>query len=312
MTIGVLGMQGLGDNIFQRAFVKTLAQSEDVVLRTPWPQLYADLPRVRCIPSPTRLRTQLKNMLAQPHGAFVDWKPGRVARTVTVSYGHKALERGSVIRAMEACFGVPPSGWDLPARLMLGRWAPTGRPIAMVRPVTVRAEWLNIARNPLPEYVAHAAAQLMRTHHVISVADLEDGKEWLDGEAPPAHEYLHHGELTVESLLALVVAADVVVGGVGWIVPACIATGTPLFCILGGQGGHNAPSKITDPRMRLSHVRFAEPDHFCQCTDMRHGGCDKRITGFVDQWAAFQSERDDERAGGAQPDAGARAAAVAS
>jgi hypothetical protein len=179
-----------------------------------------------------------------------------------------------------------------------------------VRPVTVRAEWLNIARNPRPEYVAHVAAELMRTHRVISVADLEDGKEWLDGEAPPAHVQNHRGELDMEALLRLVASADVVVGGVGWIVPACIATNTPLFCILGGQGGHNAPSKITDPRMRLSHVRFAEPDHFCHCTDMRHGGCDKRITGFAEQWAAFQCERTHERIGGAQPLDHARAAAM--
>ena len=43
----VRGMKGLGDNIYQRAFVKRLPGP--VYLETPWPELYEDLPGVKFV-----------------------------------------------------------------------------------------------------------------------------------------------------------------------------------------------------------------------------------------------------------------------
>jgi hypothetical protein len=99
-----------------------------------------------------------------------------------------------------------------------------------------------------------------------------------------------HGELPVCELLALVRDADLVVGGVGWIVPAGIALKTKTFVLLGGHGGHNAPAKITDPRLDLRYLGFAIPEAFCQCTSMMHN-CDKTITDPLGQfrhWFAGQ------------------------
>ena len=117
--------------------------------------------------------------------------------------------------------------------------------------MTVRTEWRNEARNPRPEYIAAIAAELMDTHTVVAVADLAPGQEWIVGELPPAHHYFLFGELAVRELLALVRDADLVVGGVGWIVPAGLALKVKTFIVLGGHGGHNAPAKITDPRLDL-------------------------------------------------------------
>ena len=39
------GMCGLGDNIYQRAVLKRLLLDGPVYLRTPWPELVADLVR---------------------------------------------------------------------------------------------------------------------------------------------------------------------------------------------------------------------------------------------------------------------------
>jgi hypothetical protein len=157
-----------------------------------------------------------------------------------------------------------------------------------VRPVTVRSEWKNEARNPRPEYVAEIAAELMATHTVVAVADLEAGQEWLVGELPPAHHYFVRGELKVRELLALVRAADVVVGGVGWIVPAGLALHVNTFVVLGGHGGHNAPNKITDPRLDLSRIGFAMPSRFCKCTNMLHA-CDKTISDPIGQFQRWWS-----------------------
>lgn len=266
----VEGMFGLGDSIYQRAFLKNMPGAYIV---TPWPELYADLD-VKPVRPQTRLRTQAKNAAR----TRIRWHtpPADVTR-VRIGYGSRDLATGSILDAMRRQFGSDPGRFDLPREKSPLR---VNRPVAIVRPVTERAEWHNSARNPLPEYVTCAARELKRRgYYVVSVADLEPGKEWLVGQPPPADMTLHAGQWTVRQLLGAVQGADVVVGGVGWIVPACIAAGTPLYVIHGGQGGHNHRSKITAPWMDLTKVGWAEPATMCMCTDMRHN-CNKEIHGF--------------------------------
>jgi hypothetical protein len=80
----------------------------------------------------------------------------------------------------------------------------------------------------------------------------------------------------------------VVIGGVGWIVPAGMALRSKTFVVLGGHGGHNAPEKVTDPRLDLSRIGFAMPEAFCQCTNMLHD-CDKRIADPIGQFRRWSS-----------------------
>lgn len=277
------GLKGLGDNIYQRPFVRALARRREVYLSTPWPELYADLP-VHFVRTGTRLRTQALNEQRQRPGAWVN--PPALAQRVRPFYGMGELKVGSIVRAFEKA--MPLEGaefrFDLPE---LGASPVRARrPIALVRPVTVRAEWRNEARNPRPEYVAWIAKRLMRTHHVVLAAHLESGAEWLVGELPPHHQAFLRGELDVRQLLALVREADVAVGGVGWIVPAAIALKTRAFIVQGGHGGHNAPEKITDPRMDLSRIGWARPAHYCRCENMRHC-CVKLIPDLQVQWTAY-------------------------
>ena len=282
----IKGMKGLGDNIFQRPFIRALAAREEVVyLETPWPELYADLPNVLPVKTQTPLRTQAKNERA----AAVTWhRPPGFNCSRSISYGTRELAVGSISQAMERC--VPLDGapyvFDLPEDL--GPVPPIdtrGRPLAIIRPVTERKEWLNRARNPDPRYISDAAARLSATHFVLVVADLADGEEWLVGDLPFCDLALVRGELSTMALLALLRTADVVVGGVGWIVPASIALGVPAWIVLGGNGGHNAPEVITDPRQDLSVLGFAVPDPYCRCADKSHH-CAKTIP---DHMAAFET-----------------------
>lgn len=279
-------MKGLGDNIYQRIFVRAAASCRTVWLETPWPELYADLPGVRCVKAPTQLRTQAKNIARQPPPRWHRAPAG--ARPLRMGYGHASMTQTGIIGAMEALLPLAgaPFVMDLPnfgpSRSCFAR-----KPIAIVRPVTVRSEWRNEARNPRPDYVAAIAAELMRDYHVVSIADLAPGQEWLVEPAPPAHERFHHGELAFPDLMALVQSAALIVGGVGWIVPAAIAAQVPAFIVLGGQGGHNAPDKITDRRMDLSRIGWAWPDRYCRCADMRHA-CDKRIHDPLAQFATWR------------------------
>jgi hypothetical protein len=151
----------------------------------------------------------------------------------------------------------------------------------------VRKEWLNTARNPRPEYVRDVARWLRAEGmHVVSVADLKAGEETAIAPLPEADEIYHAGEFDVLQLLALVQSAAAVCGPVGWIVPAAIAARVPAFIVLGGQAGHNAPERITDPSMGVDLLGWGMPDDFCGCTSSRHG-CKKantRLRQQFDQW----------------------------
>ncbi|MNG04024.1 hypothetical protein D3C84_871280 [compost metagenome] len=157
----------------------------------------------------------------------------------------------------------------------------------LVRPATVRTEWRADTRNPDPIYIAAAAAEMRhRGYRVVSVADLERGKEWALDPLPPADIQYHAGELQVEPLLALLQHAAALIGGIGWIVPASIAAQVPAWIICGGQGGFNSPEHITDSCMDLSRITFAVPDNFCRCTLKQHT-CDKRIADHDARFAAW-------------------------
>lgn len=285
-AILIRGQWGLGDNIFARPFLRACVDKYDVWLETPWPELFADLP-IRFVAGRRELRTQMRNVARQPASRWST--PPMGIRELRLGYGHAELARGSIVAALERQVGaiavrLAAPIWDLPA--MAASPIASERPIAMVRPVTVRGEWRNEARNPRADYVAAIARGLMATHHVVVVADLATGREWLEGELPPHHDAFLKGELALRELLGLTAAADVIVGGVGWIVPAAIALKRKAFVILGGHGGHNAPAVITDPRMDLSRIAFATPRELCKCTSMQHH-CDKTIPDLEAQWMAF-------------------------
>jgi ADP-heptose:LPS heptosyltransferase len=153
----------------------------------------------------------------------------------------------------------------------------------LLRPVTEREEWLNRARNPLPEYIAEAADILRaRGFFVVLVADIDPDKEWLVGDLPASDMEILSGELGVVQLMALAQRADVVVGGSGWIVPAAIANRTPTVIVCGGQGAHNAPTKIVPP-LDGGSLGWVIPDRYCMCADMLHP-CRKEISRFTEKF----------------------------
>jgi len=289
MNITVQGLYGMGDNIYQRPFIRALLEKHGRLwLQTSWPELYEDMPHQLFFLEPqTNLRTQAKNIQRNARKWVEPPKP--VDRSARIRYGGD-LCRSNIPRIMAKSLGMGDTGslrFDLPdfREHVLVKYP---QPFAVVRPVTIRREWSNPARNPDPRYVQEAVWMLKAAgYYVISVADIEPGKEdYVDGPLEGCDQYYDDGQLTIRPLLALIQSADLVVGGVGWIVPACIAAHTPLFVVGGGQGGHNAPERITDPRMDLSRVGFALPDNYCRCTNMRHN-CPKTITGFGDTFKRF-------------------------
>lgn len=235
------------------------------------------------------LRTQQKNILTQDDSIWVD-PPGGVDK-VALGYGPIELQDGNVFTAMarKMPFKMREQPvWDLPD---MGETPVDsgGTRLAFVRPVLRRDEWDNEARNPLPQYVARISDDLKRSSFAtLVVCDLRIDAEMLAaGIMPPCNIALTKGELSVRQLLATVRDAAVVVGPVGWIVPACIALGTPCFVVLGGNGGMNAPEKLIDDRMQADHIGFAMPKEFCRCMDMHHD-CAKEIPNLDQQWQRWK------------------------
>jgi hypothetical protein len=269
------GMHGLGDNIYQRAFIREI--KDTVYLRTCWPQLYCDLSNVLPVKQNTRLRTQKTNIDRQP--GYI-WNSSPIIRPAKkIRYGNALLRGRSILDEMRICFGIDAKKFDLPVFDLL----PIKKPYAVVRPVTIREEWKNPARNPEPQYIVNAAIELKKSGFTtISVADLQNGIEW-SPLLPECDIIYNNGELVFDELMGLIRGASVVVGGVGWIVPAAIAAGVPLIVILGGQGGYNAPEKITGKPMCLEKVQWIYPDNFCRCVNKMHQ-CNKTITEFENRF----------------------------
>lgn len=269
-------MYGLGDNIYQRAVVRALPGIH--YLRTPWPQLYADLPNIKCVRPVTRLRTQAKN-------AARGWAWSTPPAHVGARPANYVRHQGTMLAGLCAAFGVslPAVTFDLQA--FVG--PAIGAPYVVVRPATVRSEWRADGRNTRPEYLDRAArAAAAAGYRVVSVADLASGQEWLAGEAPYADLRYHAGELPVEQLMGLVRGAAAVIGGVGWLVPAAVAYRVPMLLLYGGWGGPNGPARIFDPRMDSSRIHSVIPDNFCMCSSPQHG-CDKTISNLDAHLAEF-------------------------
>jgi hypothetical protein len=153
-------------------------------------------------------------------------------------------------------------------------------PYVVVRPATVRREWVATSRNPKPDYITAAArAAQLAGYAVICVAHLQDGEEDVVGLLPPAHSYYLKGELPLEMLMALVQHAAGVIGGVGWLLPMALACRVPMLCIWGGWGEMNGPDRVLDARMGLDRLVCAMPDPLCMCNDKNHN-CEKTIPNF--------------------------------
>lgn len=269
----IKGMLGLGDNIYQRSFVN--AYEQDVYLVTPWPELYADLPNVKCIRPDTKLRTQSKNI-----SNSTEWVNAPIGHYTVVSYvGHNMLD------GMRLCLRIDRKEIDLPS---FGE-SPVSGKYVVVRPATVRTEWRAESRNPKPEYIAKAA-QAMREkgYKIVSVADLKECQEWALEPFPKADITYHKGELGIEQLMALIEGAEAVIGGIGWILPASIAYGKEALIICGGQGFHNSPEKVMPNDKPYDNIKFIKPDNYCTCKLVVHD-CDKEISNYEDKLAEWVS-----------------------
>jgi len=282
----IICMDGLGDGIYNRPFIRMVTRRYDLWLRTPWPELYSDL-GINFVRSNAQLRTQQKNVERQ-NGIWSRPPPG--SSTLQIRYNRHDLLTMNMVQSLERHYPVVDGSYRMDLPRFSNSPIVSARPIALVRPATLRREWFAPSRNPSPAYIQIVIDILVaRGFCVVSVADCDRYGEWFEGKEPQGMtEKFHAGELAVNQLMGLVQHSAVIVGGVGWIVPAAIAAQKHLFIIFGGRGGHNSPEKLFDNRMDLSRVGWLMPEPFCRCVEATHG-CNKTINRFgerFDRWLA--------------------------
>jgi hypothetical protein len=280
--VGIHSMQGLGDNIYQRAFVKEIAKNfQTVYINTPWVQLYSDIPNILFVERNTPLRTQRKNISKIPKERWATNIPQ--CPMIHIAY----TQTEGILNGMSRSSGIPiPSEFDIPERYSKEQPIIEGEYI-VVRPVTIRKESNFISRNPDPKYLTEAVINIK--HHrpgikVVSVADVFPPMEEYVGNPPPCDIRYDNGELNFDQLMNVCVHAKGIIGSVGWIVALSEAIDVPTCCILGGYGGCNSPDKISPPQAKIHYI---PPDNFCMCTNMQHTRCDKNINNFrkhFDSW----------------------------
>lgn len=300
----IQGMHGLGDNIHQRALMRQLMRTNRVWLRTPWPCVYHDLvgDKLRLVATATSLRTQGKNAQRESQAYFTGRVPA--GRALQVNYPPAAVRaEGSVLGALlksaggeprSADFSLPvPKAWMDRAAPWLARWGAT-KPLLLFRPLHERKEWSGCAaRNPDHESYTALLESIREHFFVVSIADLEPGKEWLVGPRVQADVECHAGELDFETIAALTRIAGLVFTTPGFMTVLTQAVGGRGVTVFGGY--EDATSFSAGAHM--AHWLPIEPIKPCNCFAHQHA-CDKRIDmsaalaslrSFVDETADRQS-----------------------
>ena len=298
MKIHIKGPEQIGDSIYARPFVQKLHNNyHDLYMTTVHPWLYSDMNIKFVKPESIKLRTPKVEFLYETtKGMEFHTLPADIDKEIEFHYTAPDLKKNNIWGHMDARAGLESASihFDLPKTLPEHRVRiPGNKKLAVIRPVTLRAEFPAATRNPEPNYIGWIAKILKNSgYHVVSLADLVPGEEWIEGDVPPADLRLHHGELGIAGALSLIRDADIVVGGSGFLIPAAIAAGTKLFIVFGGRGGIDNPTNLLDLRMNLSKVGWAMPDNFCRCGGHTHD-CDKKISDLDSQFFKFMSRTND-------------------
>lgn len=279
VPLHIQGMHGMGDCLHQRAILRQLMPTRDITLETSWPSMYHDLiaQGLKVTRRPVALRTQTKNAARESESALYSPRHPLTRPNLQIRYtGQQVLATPSktILEVMcnatgcsygEADFRLPvPDVWKgaLWRKLgSLGRRAPS-LPWMLFRPLTARPEWRGgVARNADTTAYMEIFNSIRSQFFVISIADLEDGKEWLVGSPLDADLALHSGELVFEDLAALAHLSDLVFTSSGFGAILGPAVGTATLSIVGGY---------EDPHCHDSGAKFAPylaigPERPCSC-----------------------------------------------
>lgn len=239
-------LHGIGDNLMIAALLRGHAIEPEAWVVTDFPWIYEGI-KANFAPSGAALRASVVSR-DKSKLLFTRDKPmPRWGRTERHFWYHTKPELGMVGAAADSAKIPGPPDWSTAhllrplaeARAFVG--VPGNKPLAVVRPVTTRAEYRADNRACLPIYIHAAAAALMETHYVVSIASTSNHHEHLVGTPPPAHLHVLKGELPIEQSVALTIAADAAVLPIGWAIIAAAIGNVPTLRVFGQAGRYNSP-----------------------------------------------------------------------
>lgn len=294
------GMHGMGDNFHERAFIRQYLSSgryDCIYLETSWPVLFWDLvgDKLKLIQKDSGLRTQAKNANREQDFFYKGRVPLPNMRTdKQIWYRAKDIKQtGSVLGAMAECLGEPVGEADFRFPLkdewqrryfneILPKIDAGGKPILVYRPLVERTEWSGCsARNPDHDTYRTLYRSIRDRFHVVSVADIVPGKEWIVGASAESgcgisdtdtDTEFHKGELPVEMLATLVKNAAMTMNAPGFMTIMSQSQGTPNVTVFGGYEN----SKSFTAGAKWAPYLGIDPINSCQCFQHSHP-CDKRI-----------------------------------
>jgi ADP-heptose:LPS heptosyltransferase len=216
-----------------------------------------------------------KNEIAR-RGLYSTAPPPAEAQVIHCAYPWRDARAGSVLGAMSKQCGVGLGDFRLPVKPdwqevadeLIEALEPD-RPLLITRPLLTvfeRSNWgtskAKQARNPDPAAYGELFAGIRERYFVISIADAIPAREKVVLPIAADREY-HHGELELETLIALTARASLVYCSPCFLTVLAQAVQTPMVCVFGGFEGANSFS----PGARYSPWLPIEPDNACVCWD---------------------------------------------
>lgn len=257
--------QGIGDCLYLRPVLKWLPHN-DLYLMTPWPQLFHDIPKIKFIRYDTQLRTQRENVQRddlkwcsqeEDIDIFLEWYDLR-HYTIVGYYCQQIL--GYQPKWFDNSLPVP-DAWFEQARQLIDDKNVDNKKICLIRPNTLRNEWLCPARNPKTEYLQRFIDQNRDEFFFIGLANLADGKEFYDGVLKNVDWEITTG-VSLETVIGMFCLSSVIITSPSFWSALGLALNSNMLVI---HGAHEPHFAINDRRCRATKCTFVEPCPFDIC-----------------------------------------------
>lgn len=292
-------MHGLGDCLHERALLRYwLARTtDDIHLETSWPCVFWDMAdRVKFVRAPIALRTQIKNA-EREKDKFVPQLSQFVKPTWQIRYTQEIADKTPSRSVLESMFwsvgikdGYETSDFTLPIQPDAAEFADglikdwhtnrgNNKPICVYRPLVIRPEFRGAQiRNANVDDYAEVFSHIREKYFVVSVAYLEDNREWITGPRLKADVEYHKGELVFERLAALVARAEVAYCSNGMMAVLAPAVGTRTISVC---GGYEPPSWLADGAKHAPYLAIPTLKP-CNCGwSGCNNPCDKKLDIFA-------------------------------
>ena len=276
------GYAGIGDNFWQRPFIKEICKDNVLYLMTFTPQIYWDIPNLKFIRTPypnfdshNKIADRLsKTVWSKLPDNFTTLK--KPSYWLGFKYGLTISDQfESLFKITDYDFSFPvKEEWIDRAREILSKLYIGNRKICIIRFPVNRKEWKCPAREPKPEYLQMLVDRYKDEYYFISLAEMSSNNEYFIEEPQNIDKAFHKGELSLGDIFGLVKLADMVIAGNCFLLPMALAIGTKTFAIFGGC---QHPELFLDKRMDLSNFAYVLPEPFCNCLNPGHD-CKKDIS----------------------------------